>query len=212
MCPSQPGLCKDGMQTSKAPPTGQAPDLPPLHLHRTQNLWQFWKTRKQIWRICIKYISMEKLKPSTKMIQFRSLNPSTSWPKIFWWVKSSKLTIFFKQLLKYLEEQIIHTKEEILKDVFFMGIFIGIMMAEMSILCPFLGEIISGDHGKLPHCPPVWSDPAPASSKSPSSPSSPPCRRILPPEEGKETSGSQSFRVTCPLKCHGAHQPALQRI
>ena len=51
-----------------------------------------------------------------------------------------------------------------------MGIFIGIMMAEMSILCPFLGEIISGDHGKLPHCPPVWSDPAPASSKSPSCP------------------------------------------
>ena len=38
------------------------------------------------------------------------------------------------------------------------------MLAKMSI---FLGEIISGDQGKLPHCPRVRSDPAQASSKSP---------------------------------------------
>ena len=140
------------------------------------------------------------------------IEPLHQLAKNFWWVKSSKLTIFLNSCWNIMRSKLFTQEKKFLK-CFFMGIFIGIMMAEMSILCPFLGEIISGDHGKLPHCPPVWSDPAPASSKSPSSPSfSPPCRRILPPEEGKETSGSQSFRVTCPLKCHGAHQPALQRI
>ena len=79
------------------------------------------------------------------------------------------------------------------------------MLAKMSI---FLGEIISGDQGKLPHCPRVWSDLGRASSKSPalqSPPAARPCRWILPEERGREPP-DPSFRVTCPLKCHGAHQ------
>ena len=66
------------------------------------------------------------------------------------------------------------------------------MLAKMSI---FLGEIISGDQGKLPHCPRVWSDLGRASSKSPalqSPPAARPCRWILPEErEGERTSRSQ---------------------
>ena len=64
------------------------------------------------------------------------------------------------------------------------------MMAKMSILCPFLGEIISGDQGKLPHCPRVRSDPAPASSKSPLPASALPVSQDTSGERGG-TSGSQ---------------------
>ena len=105
------------------------------------------------------------------------------------------------------------------KDVFYyeggslIEAWTRIMMAKMSILCPFLGEIISGDQGKLPHCPRVRSDPAPASSKSPLLPL--PSLSSLPVSQdtsgGREGGGTSapSFRVTCPLKCHGAHQPAF---
>ena len=51
------------------------------------------------------------------------IEPLHQLAKNFWWVKSSKLTIFFKQLLKYHEEQIIHTREEIFKMFFFLWEF-----------------------------------------------------------------------------------------
>ena len=76
-----------------------------------------------------------------------------------------------------------------------------IMMAKMSILCPFLGEIISGDQGKLPHCPRVRSDPAPASSKSPLLPL--PSLSSLPVSQdtsgGREGGGDLCSQLPCDL-------------